>query len=278
MMISVITPVYNGEKFIESCLQAVINQNCHEVEHIIVDGGSSDRTIEIVKQYAQQYAHIRWLSESDQGQSDAMNKGIKMAQGEILGFLNVDDFYEPNVLNRVITLFQTLPTPSFLVGNCNVWDDEGRLKKLNQPKKLKLAELLLGAEINPHPINPSAYFYHAALHQDIGFYNVDEHFAMDVDFIFRAVQVAHTKYVDQTWGNYREIAGTKTVIDWTSGEGARRSKVLLAHYRKQLPILTQWQVLGLSFVLNLPKKTTRSLKKFGVKTARSLFNLPQPQP
>lgn len=275
-MLSVITPVYNGEKFIESCILAVIHQNCSEVEHIIVDGGSRDRTIDIVKKYAETYPHIRWISEKDQGQSDAMNKGIQLAKGEILNFLNVDDYYEPNVLNRVLELFKTLPEPSFLVGNCNVWDDAGKLKKLNRPKKLKLTDLLLGAEINPHPINPSAYFYHASLHQQVGLYKIDQHYTMDVDFILRAAQVAQMKYVNETWGNYREISGTKTVIDWTSGEGARRSNLLLKQYREQLPRLTQWRLMLLSFVLNLPKKSTRSLKVMGVKTLRSLSILPQP--
>lgn len=74
-MISVITPVYNGESFIESCIKIVIEQNCSNVEHIIVDGGSQDGTVDIIRKYADQYAHIPWLSEPDKGQSDAMNIG-----------------------------------------------------------------------------------------------------------------------------------------------------------------------------------------------------------
>ena len=64
-MISIITPVYNGEKFIESCMKVVINQNCLDVEHIIMDGGSKDGTVDIIKQYAEKYPHIRWVSEKD---------------------------------------------------------------------------------------------------------------------------------------------------------------------------------------------------------------------
>ncbi len=116
-MISVITPVYNGEKFIESCIQVVIDQNCPNVEHIImdVDGGSTDRTVEIIKKYAEKYPYIRWISEKDKGQSDAMNRGIAMAKGEILAILNVDDYYEPNVLNQISKIFETLPEPSLLM-------------------------------------------------------------------------------------------------------------------------------------------------------------------
>ena len=133
-MISIITPVYNGEKFIESCIKVVIDQNCPDVEHIIMDGGSKDRTIDIIKQYAEKYPHIRWISEKDKGQSDAMNKGIAMAKGEIVGILNVDDFYEANVLNRVIENFKSLPEPSLLVGNCNILDGEDNFIEINKPE------------------------------------------------------------------------------------------------------------------------------------------------
>jgi glycosyltransferase involved in cell wall biosynthesis len=240
-VISVITPVYNGERFIASCIQGVINQGvmaqkCSDLEHLIVDGGSSDRTLAIIQQYAAQYPHIRWISESDRGQSDAMNKGIALAKGDIIALLNVDDYYEPNVLNRVRRVFQTLPEPSLLVGNCHIWDDAGRLVDINKPKKLKLTDLLLGQNFNPFPLNPSAYFYHRSLHDLIGAYNVDDHYSMDVDFLFRAVQVAHLQYVDQVWGNYRLIAGTKTFCDCATGENAVRLEQLMNQYRRALPL------------------------------------------
>lgn len=241
-MISVITPVYNGERFIESCIKVVIDQACPSAEHIIIDGGSTDRTVEIIKQYAQKYSHIRWISEKDKGQSDAMNKGIAMAKGRILGILNVDDFYEPNVLNHVLEIFKTLPEPSLLVGNCNVWNDEGKLIWVNKPAKLKLNDLLLGIKVNPFPVNPSAYFYHASLHQKIGLYKVDEQYAMDLDFILKAVQVATVKYVDETWGNYRQIEGTKTFIEMRNGQNDRRLESFLKAYQKELPLLQRWQV------------------------------------
>lgn len=241
-MISVITPVYNGELFIESCIRVVIDQVCPDVEHIIVDGGSTDRTVEIIKQYAEKYPHIRWVSEKDKGQSDAMNKGIAMAVGEILAILNVDDFYQPNVLNRISEIFKTLPEPSLLVGNCNIWNDEGKVFEVNKPAKLKLADLLLGWKINPFPANPSAYFYHTSLHQIIGDYEVEDHDAMDLHFLLRAVQVAWVKYVDETWGNFRFIKGTKTFNSNISGQTFPRIERILKAYRKHLPLFQQWQV------------------------------------
>ncbi|MBW4517632.1 MAG: glycosyltransferase [Timaviella obliquedivisa GSE-PSE-MK23-08B] len=234
-MISVITPVYNGDRFIESCIHVVLDQACLDIEHLIIDGGSSDRTVEIIQRYAAQYSHIRWISEKDQGQSDAMNKGINLAKGEIIAMLNVDDYYEPNVLNQVLKLFQTLPEPTLLVGNCHVWDDAEQLMGINRPKHLKLTDLLLGQNINPFPLNPSAYFYHRSLHEKIGCYLVDDHYSMDVDFLFRAVQVAHLEYVDQVWGNYRLISGTKTFIDCANGHNALRIQQLMKQYQQQIP-------------------------------------------
>jgi glycosyltransferase involved in cell wall biosynthesis len=125
--LSIITPVYNGAQFIEACINNVIAQNHPEAEHIIVDGGSTDGTVEIIERYAQSYHHIRYISERDNGQSDAMNKGVAMAQAKIIGFLNVDDFYEPEVFTKALKAFEHLPEPSFVVGNCNVLVDNDRL-------------------------------------------------------------------------------------------------------------------------------------------------------
>lgn len=233
-LLSIITPVYNGEKYIEKCIQAVLNQQCDRVEHLIVDGGSTDRTIEIVKHYAEQYPHIRWISEKDRGQSDAMNKGIALANSEIITFLNVDDFYEPNVLNRILEIFQTLPNPSFIAGNCKVWNDDGKVTGINKPKKLGFKDLLMGFHVNPFPMNPSAYFYHRALHDQAGLYDVDDHYTMDLDFIIRAVRVAHTQYFDEDWGNYQMLQGTKTMSDTARNTDRDRVEEVLKKYRKSI--------------------------------------------
>ncbi|ACB52167.1 glycosyl transferase, family 2 [Crocosphaera subtropica ATCC 51142] len=258
-MISVITPVYNGESFIESCIKVVIEQNCSDVEHIIIDGGSQDKTVEIIQQYADQYPHIRWISEGDQGQSDAMNKGINLAKGEIITILNVDDFYEPNVLNRVLDIFKTLPENSFLVGNCQVWNINGNVRFINKPNKLNLADLLLGWSVYPHPINPSAYFYHKSLHDEVGLYKIEDHYTMDLDFILRVVQKAKVKYVDEIFGNYRYIPGTKTFKDRRKGEGKSRFEPLFAIYYQQLSPLEKVQFMIKNFWL---KKFLSKIKHF----------------
>ena len=164
-----------------------------------------------------------------------------MANGEITAILNVDDFYEPNVLNCVSEIFKSLPLPSLLVANCNVWRDGDVLEFVNKPAKLNLTHLLTGWwHRYPFPYNPSAYFYHTSLHQIIGPYDVEDHYSMDLDFILRSVQVATVKYVDETWGNWRIIKGTKTL---SSGDQTfERNERLLRAYRKDLPLFQRWLV------------------------------------
>ncbi|MCF7908152.1 MAG: glycosyltransferase [Candidatus Omnitrophica bacterium] len=234
-MISVITPVYNGERFIQGCLENVIEQKCPEAEHLLIDGGSTDKTVAIISKYAKRYRHIRWVSEKDQGQSQALNKGLAMSKGEIISSLNVDDFYEPGVLNQILELFKDLPEPSLLVGNCNVWGDEGKILQINKPKKMGITDLLSLKE--PFPWNPSAYFYHKSLHQKIGLYLTDEPYGpymMDIDFIIRAVLVAKVKYIDEIWGNLRLIKGAKTTTLKEKGLHDIYYNQLLERHRQKL--------------------------------------------
>ena len=248
--ISIVTPTLNRENFIEGCIKNVVEQDFESVEHIFIDGKSTDGTVLLLEKYAQTYNHIRWISESDTGQSDAINKGIKLARGSIIGILNVDDYYEPNVLKNVDFRFKELPEPTLLVGNCNVWNHNLQLISVNRPNKLNLDDLLLGFHVNPFPINPSAYFYHTSLHDIIGLYDLNEHYVLDVDFLFRAVQTANVQYIDQILGNYCMLEGTKTVESIRSGQSPLRVERIIRKYRSQLPFLRQLQ---LAFMYNVFK-------------------------
>ncbi|MGX5857992.1 glycosyltransferase family 2 protein [Dyadobacter jiangsuensis] len=99
--ISIVSPSYNQGEFIEDAIQSVIDQNYPNFEHIIIDGGSTDETIDILKKYP----HLIWVSEKDKGQSDAINKGFKRASGDIIGWLNTDDYYLPNAFKLVAENF-----------------------------------------------------------------------------------------------------------------------------------------------------------------------------
>lgn len=98
-VISIITVVYNAAKTLEQTMSSVLNQGYHNKEYIVIDGGSTDGSVEIIQKYASQLAY--WVSEPDKGMYDAMNKGIARTNGELIGILNADDWYEPEILNEV---------------------------------------------------------------------------------------------------------------------------------------------------------------------------------
>ena len=239
--ISIITPVYNSEKYITACIESVIAQQCPVAEHIIVDGNSTDRTVDIIKRYANTYSHIRWLSEKDRSPAEAMNKGLRLANAEILGFLNADDYYEPGVLNRVVSLFLDLPNPSLAVGNCLIWKETGTAS-IWKSEKLRQTDLLLWPILNPHPVNPVSYFYHKSIHDIIGPFDNNEEFLTDLDFLFKAVKAAHIYYYDETWGNYRFFKGTKTFDDHERGLAKERAHNFREQFINSLPLFQRLNI------------------------------------
>lgn len=99
-MISIVTPTFNSEKYLESCIQSIISQSYKNYEHIVIDGGSSDSTIDILKKYENQYP-LRWISEKDNGMYDAIKKGFEIAKGDIFCWINSDDMFMPWTLQVV---------------------------------------------------------------------------------------------------------------------------------------------------------------------------------
>lgn len=209
--ISVITPVYNSIEFIEKCILNVIDQHCPYAEHLIMDAGSTDGTIEVIKKYADLHDHIRYISEPDKGQSDAMNKGMKFASAEIISFLNADDGYFAFTLNRVLELYENNSSLKFITGNLKLYDLEGNLLYINRPKRIRPYHLFSYTET--FPINPSAYFYKKSIHDKIGDYTVENHNNMDYEFILKAGLSVDLIYFNEDWGYAIHHENAKTVID-----------------------------------------------------------------
>jgi glycosyltransferase involved in cell wall biosynthesis len=234
--LSVLTPVFNGRRFIGECIENVLSQKVLGIEHIILDAASTDGTAEIARTYARGHPHLRVVSEPDRGQSDALNKGIEMARGAVLGILNVDDYYEAGVLSEVLQKFRTLPQPSILVGQCNVWDTDNRLDFVASPNSMSHSALLRDPNPSNFPINPSAYFYHRSLHGQVGGYDVEEDLGMDLDFLLRAFAVASIHYVPKVYGNFRLCRGTKTFEAMSQGITPVRVQAILRKHRRSLPL------------------------------------------
>jgi glycosyltransferase involved in cell wall biosynthesis len=119
---SIVTPSLDAEATIAQALASVRDQGYTPLEHVVVDGGSADRTMEIVRAAGD---HVRWVSEPDRGLSDAMNKGIAMARGDVVGWLNADDLYLPGALRRVADVFARRPDAEWVTGRCLIVDADG---------------------------------------------------------------------------------------------------------------------------------------------------------
>jgi len=245
LILTIITPVFNGAHFLESCIANIAGQWQKGIEHLIVDGGSQDGSLEILERQSAKFSHIRWVSEKDKGQSDAMNKGIELAKGKWISFLNVDDFYENRALASVLDHIKFQENEEkILVGNLKIWNADGTLRNVNKPFGMSLP--LLIADLCEWPFNPSAYFYPKVIHEKIGYFPEKEHFAMDYDFILKSAVVGIPfQYVDETWGNFRLLPNAKTSQDQIGNQSYLRSQALRDFYFEKLNFAQKMEVLWL---------------------------------
>jgi glycosyltransferase involved in cell wall biosynthesis len=209
-LLSIITPVFNNVAYISYAIENYLSQACESSELLIMDGGSTDGTREVIVQFAEKYSSIRWVSEKDNGQSDAMNKGISLARGKYISFLNVDDYYSDGCLNEVCSILKQDPTIQYLVGDCNVWDQQGELIYVNKPSQVKKWHVFSGYHFS---VNPTAYFYQKSLHDLVGIYPLDNHYNMDLEMILRFREVTEFHYYPKVWGNFRMLPNAKTFED-----------------------------------------------------------------
>jgi glycosyltransferase involved in cell wall biosynthesis len=201
--ICIITPCLNREKYIREAIESVKLQNYPEFEHIITDGGSTDQTLRILFEYP----HLKIVSGPDQGMYDALNKGLELAKGEIIGFLNSDDFYEPNIFKLVVEQFAAYPEVDVVTGGATYFKNGQIVEQLPAVNLKAIAErVTTGAPI----IN--AWFFRRKVFEQIG--KFDESFAIsaDRDFLIRCyLNQVNLHSCDTTFYHYREHAGSLTV-------------------------------------------------------------------
>ena len=202
MNISVITPCLNSRKYIEHSIQSVLDQHFFDLEHIIVDGGSVDGTVDILRKYP----HLKWISEPDDGQSDAMNKGFDLSTGDIIVYLNADDYFLPKAFETVIRQFEKGAV--FVVGNVLILYED-RPTRLNDPNT-DLEDMLKWWEKDAFCCNPVGYFYRREVQEKIGGFNINNHYSMDYEFLLESAHNFKLTKIDATLGVYRRFKGTKT--------------------------------------------------------------------
>jgi len=178
-MVTVVTPSYNQAEFLERTILSVLNQNYPNLEYIIVDGGSKDGSVEIIKKYQKYLAY--WVSEPDQGQSDAINKGFSRSTGEICAYLNSDDCYVPDALNHAIAAFRD-PAADLVYGHAYVVDGRDRPYNIAVALPFILKEHLFGLFSVPQPSS----FWRRRVYDGVGGFNVDAKSCMDHEFYAKA--------------------------------------------------------------------------------------------
>lgn len=182
-LVSIVTPSYNQGQFIEDTLLSVKNQDYPSIEHIVVDGGSTDNTLEILRKYESQY-NLRWISEPDEGQSDAVNKGFRIAKGELIGWLNSDDcYFSKDVISYVVSKFEGLRNVDMIYGDAIIIDENNLIlrHKYSNPWFHSYLRLLF-CFIN----QPSAFFRRQVVERYKLDVNID--LPMDYEYWLRLVK------------------------------------------------------------------------------------------
>jgi len=179
-LISVVTPSLNQGAYIEENIKSVLNQNYPNFEHIIIDGGSIDVTIDILKKYS----HLIWVSEKDSGQSEAINKGFKRANGEIIGWLNSDDCYESGAFFTAVKELNKAHGKYVVSGNCSVVDEKGKRIGYCRGRFSNHNDLIKYWDRDYTIPQPSVFFYKDILHE-IGYLDETLNYAMDYEFWLR---------------------------------------------------------------------------------------------
>ena len=177
--ISIITPSYNQGQYIEETILSIINQNYPYVEHIIIDGGSTDNTVDVLKKYNEKLTY--WVSEKDNGQSEALNKGLRKATGEIIYWLNSDDILLPDALNKVVQYFDNNKDIDFLNGYMLVIDKKSNILF----SYFVLKQKRFYAERGIYYIAQPSMFFKRKIFDTIGFLKEDYHAQMDKELLIR---------------------------------------------------------------------------------------------
>lgn len=179
-LVSIVTPSFNQSRFIEATIRSVLLQGYPNLEYIIIDGASSDGSVEIIKKYADQLAY--WESTKDKGQAHAINKGFAKASGEIFAWLNSDDILLPGAVNHIVQLYQQNPLAVAWVGGCHRIDSNGRLLNTIMPKELQRDSL---ADWGMNYFYQPSCFFAAWAWQEIKSLEERWHYAFDVDLWLR---------------------------------------------------------------------------------------------
>jgi len=204
LTVSVITPSFNQAAFIEETIRSVLLQNYPALDYLVIDGGSTDGTQDILRRYER---WLRWISEPDQGQTDAINKGLRLAIGDILAYLNSDDTYLPGGLHAIVKFCRANPAAGLVYGECRVSDEHSMVFGDLPRRSFNLRRTIEHGEFLPQQ---AVFWRHAALDK-VGEFDATLHFAMDYEYFIRIARAFPVAYLPQPVACFRMQATSKTV-------------------------------------------------------------------
>lgn len=233
--ISIITPSLNQGDYIEETIQSVLGQGYPNLEYIVMDGGSTDQTLDILRKYTDQ---INWISEKDQGQSHAINKGLQLATGEVIAYLNSDDVYMRGALHKVGAFFAKYPQAQWLTGRCKIINSKGvEIRKLiTAYKNFWLCVRSQSSLLIIDYISQPATFWRRQLVHQVGLLNEDLHLAMDYDYSLRIARHHKLWVINDYLASFRVHSNSKSTL-------------IREHFSEDLAVAQKYTRSG--FILNL---------------------------
>jgi glycosyltransferase involved in cell wall biosynthesis len=221
-LVSIVTPSFNQAQFLERTIQSVLAQDYPRIEYIVVDGGSTDGSLEIIKKYQSRIAW--WVSEQDKGQTDAINKGFNRANGEILAWINSDDSYHPGAVTAAVKYLLENPDVAMVYADCDFIDENDSVIGKFNAAQTDLRRLRTGYVHIPQ----QTMFFRAKYWKQLGPLDPSFYFAMDYDLWTRLAAHAPLKYLPgKTWANFRIHTTSKTNVADQRGW----QEMLRVHYR-----------------------------------------------
>lgn len=229
--VTIVTPSYNQAHFLEETMRSVLEQDYPNIEYVVIDGGSTDGSAEIIQKYESQLAY--WQSQKDKGQTDAINQGFARASGEIFAWLNSDDILLPGAVTAAVRQLQTHPEVGMVYGDC-LWINADGKKIGNFPAaQTDLKKLRRGYVHIPQ----QASFFRADLWKKVGPLDDSFYFAMDYDLWTRLAAEAPLLYVPELWAAFRLHGDAKSIAE----DDRCWPEMLRVHYRdggKKLSLMT----------------------------------------
>lgn len=228
-LVSIITPSYNQAAYLEYTIQSVLSQDYAAIEYILVDGGSTDGSLDIVRKYAHKFAW--WVSEPDRGQAEAINKGLMRSSGEVVAWLNSDDLYLPGAVSGAVEALQRNPRAGMVYGDAVTIDPSGCPIKVLRFPDWGL-EQLMGFRII---CQPAVFMRRSALEQ-AGFLDTSYQYMLDHHLWLRIAEISAIAHIPQMWAAARHHPAAKNVAQ--PSEFGRETLRLLEWMRSK-PSLSQ---------------------------------------